>query len=114
MLALPVHLQRGQCYLPLDVLQKHALSRDELMQNPDRAKLKRVLSDMCELARGHLVAAQRAVKLLPPIVQGAFLPLSLVSLNLNAIGKNDNPAGQIAFVSPWRKQWALWRASRSA
>jgi phytoene synthase len=53
-------------------------------------------------ARRYLDEALAKLPALPPVARAAFLPLALVPLYL----KREEP-GQ------WRRQWALWRASRA-
>jgi len=112
MLALPVHLQRGQCYLPVTMMQQRGLSHEALMNRPDEDRLRLVLADLCALAQSHLDKSLAAQKSLPAIQRGAFLPLSLVPLHLKAVLKNKHPALQVSSVAQWRKQWALWRGER--
>jgi len=111
MLALPVHLRRGQCYLPLDMMQARGLSHEALLNAPDESRLRLVLADLCALAQTHLDKAVKAKAVLPVQVRGAFLPLTLVPLHLKAVRSNTHPAQQIVFVPQWRKQWALWRGA---
>ena len=112
MLALPVHLQRGQCYLPVTMMQQRGLSHEALMNRRDEDKLRLVLADLCALAQSHLDKSLTAQKSLPVIQRGAFLPLSLVPLHLKAVLKNQHPALQISSVAQCRKQWTLWRGAR--
>ena len=112
MLALPLHLRRGQCYLPLDMMKQKGLSHDELLNSPDIARVRLVLADLCALAQYHLYKAQVLQNHLSAELQGVFLPLSLVSLRLKAVKAAEQPSRHIADVSQWRKQWALWRAAR--
>ena len=112
MLALPVHLQRGQCYLPVTMMQQRGFSHEALMNRRDEDKLRLVLADLCALAQSHLDKSLTAQKSLPVIQRGAFLPLSLVPLHLKAVLKNQHPALQISSVAQCRKQWTLWRGAR--
>ena len=70
--------RRGRVYLPLDLLAKHGLSRDDVL-NAD-AVVRRVASkayvavtdDLIELAEAHFESAKRGTKMLAP---GARLPV---------------------------------------
>jgi len=108
MLALPLHSQRGQCYIPLAELAGSGLTRDQL----GRAESISVLREMRMTADHHLQEAQKAVKLLPREIQLAFLPLATVPLNLSGMERNDFCGRHRIEVPQWRKQWAIWRAAR--
>jgi phytoene synthase len=63
--------------------------------------------DFSDLADRHLTAARAALPAPAADANAAFLPLALVRPALREIGKNGTP------LSPWRRQWILWRASRN-
>ncbi len=105
---MPVHIARGQCYIPEETLKKHDLTRNTLGQPEALPKLKALLNDMRELALSHLQKSQLAVAQLPKSVAPAFLPLAFVRINLNAVAKNADPVRQLSVGAPWRKIVALW------
>lgn len=63
--------------------------------------------DLLELAAKRLGQARGALAALPRSLLPAFLPVSLAELYLAASRRNGRSVPQ------WRRQWRLWRASRS-
>jgi phytoene synthase len=111
--ALPMHASRGRCFVPADLLAKHGASAAEVTRQ-DTPELRGALADICVIAGAHLAQAQDAIRSFAPSLGAAFLPLALVPAYLNALRKRDyNPFTAIE-VPQWRRQWRLWRASRSA
>ena len=104
---------RGQCYLPADLMQAHALSRDALREpSPQRAACLRALA-----AHGleHLAKAERAAGDAPASVYPLLLPLVLArGLLERAESWAVDPLGQSqSLVLPrWRRLYAFWSASR--
>ena len=60
-----------------------------------------------ELAARRLDEARRAIASLPQLLMPAFLPLATAELYLAAA------TGGRQHVPQWRRQWRIWRASRS-
>ncbi len=109
--ALSAHQSRGQCYLPDVHLKNHDLTRENVAKPESVKKLQAVVQTMVLVARDHLQKAEDAVAELPANVRPAFLPLALVSKNLDFIVKNPDPAHGQSTVAGWRKILALWLAS---
>jgi 15-cis-phytoene synthase len=109
--ALPIAASRGQVFLPLDVLAKHGVTRDELIAGRDGPPLRAALAAMRDLARSHLNKAQSAGW--APEIAAAFLPLAVVPLYLKRMeAPGYRPFATIVEAPQWRRQWALWRAAR--
>ena len=108
---LPIHVSRGQCYLPEVQLKNHGLAREDMGKPESAQKLRAVLHDMAAEARNHLQKAQNAVAALPAHIRPAFLPLALVRKNLDAVVKNPASAERLSTVPGWRKILILWLAS---
>lgn len=116
MRAFPIHAARGQCYLPLDLLARHGIGREEAVSGKVSPALLAALSDWRSEARRHLAAARAAWAALPSSAPLAppFLPLALVDGDLKALAKVGDPFRELAGLSPLRRQFALWRAARRA
>src|SRR5215510_204921 len=56
--AFPVHAARGQLFVPLEVLERHRGSRQDVAGGRATPQLRAVLSELRERARHHLRAAQ--------------------------------------------------------
>jgi phytoene synthase len=65
------------------------------------------IHDLASLAERHLSAVRAKLPAPKNDVVAAFLPLALVRPMLRSIEKGGTP------LSPWRRQWILWRASRN-
>ncbi len=111
---LPIHRRRGQCYIPVDILQAVGTSRDAFVLGEDRASAARAVAAMAALAREHLTAFQQAAGALPASIRPAYLPLALTGAYLDRIqsGRFD-PLEESGAISPWRKHWLLLRRARS-
>lgn len=112
----PLHAARGQCYLPLDLLARHGIGREEAVSGTPTLGLLAALAEMRDHAAWHLSAAREAAKevyaasaFAPP-----FLPLALVAGDLKALARVRDPFRDVAGLSPFRRQFALWRAARHA
>lgn len=106
---LPRHAARGQRYVPLDLLARHAVAAEDVAARQRSPGLLAALDDLRTVARQHYEAGERLIRELPAPSRAAFLPGALVPLQLDAMRGAD------PFAPPeppqWRKQWRLWRAA---
>jgi len=111
---LPLHRRRGECYIPLDMLQAVGTTRDGLISGEDRAGATRAVAAMVALGREHLNAFTRGAKALPASLRPAYLPLALTGAYLDRIVSGAlDPLETSAGLSPARKHWLfLKRAMR--
>jgi phytoene synthase len=108
-----LHASRGQVYLPLDLLAKHNVARDDIVSGKGAPGLVAALAEIRALARGHYEQVSRRMTSLPREIISALLPLELVPLYLDRMEEADyNPFKTPVEVAQWRRQWRLWRASR--
>ncbi|WP_408647739.1 phytoene/squalene synthase family protein [Xanthobacter dioxanivorans] len=114
--AFPIHAARGQCYLPLDLLARHGIGRDDAVSGTVTPQLQAALADWRAQAARHLAAARDAAVKLGPAdaVAAPYLPLALVAGDLKALARVKDPFRQVGGLSPFRRQFALWRAARRA
>lgn len=112
--ALPWHLQRGQIFVPADIMARHGLDRDgTLAGTGDDEALDRALADMRALARDHLSKAQARISDLSPDARAAVLPLAIVPAYLARMeSRGYSPRRTLVDLPQWRRLWTLWRASR--
>lgn len=108
--SLPIHARRGQCYLPLDLLTAHGLTREDAASGKVTPQLIAVLAQLRALARRHHDAALAAMAGLDPAVLPAFLPLALVPGDLVYLERARNPFEPVT-VSPLGRMWRLWRGA---
>ncbi|MFG1428157.1 phytoene/squalene synthase family protein [Roseixanthobacter glucoisosaccharinicivorans] len=114
MRALPLHAGRGQCFLPLDILQRHGLTREDVVKRNAGPGLAAALGELRARATHHVKAAQAALTRVPAQAVPAFLPLALVPGDLKALARASDPFTRIVGLAPFVRAWTLWRAAAKA
>ncbi len=109
---LPVHAARRQLYLPLELLERHAVEREAFFARQGGALLSAALSELRRHARRHLAAAQAELAATPPEILPALLPLALVGPLLRRMEGRAYEPFEADPIPGWRRQWWLWRAAR--
>jgi phytoene synthase len=113
--ALPWHAARGQVYLPMDVLTRHGVTRNEIVAGRTTPALLAALAEMRSEARRHLAATRSCIGALLPATAAAFLPLALAEPYLRRMERPGyDPFRTIIDIPEWQRQWCLWRAARRA
>src|SRR5258708_3552463 len=111
--AFALHASRGQVYLPLDLLAKHSVARDDIVTGKGAPGLSAALAEIRGLARGHYAEASNRMTSLSPDAVSALLPLELVPFYLDRMEAADyDPFKTPVELPQWWRQWRLWRASR--
>ena len=109
--AFPVHVARGQLYVPVDTLERHGVRLSDVFAGRSSAGLEAALAELRNHARRHLATAGVQIKAVPREALPAFLPLALVRPSLNRLERASPFAAKE--ISPWRRQWLIWRAARN-
>jgi phytoene synthase len=109
--ALPKHVGRGQLYLPVQLLEKHDVGLRDVFAGRSSASLNAAASELRSIARAHLRAAVEMIGDLPRPALPAFLPLAPLRRWLDRLERSDAFAPPV--LSPWRRQWLIWRAARN-
>lgn len=110
--AFPWHARRGQVYLPKDILDRHGVTRDDIVLGRGGPGVLAALAEMRTLARSHLAKA-RAAPPPPGSALPAFLPLVLVEPYLAVMERGDyDPYRSVVDIPGWRKLARLWWAAR--
>ena len=110
--ALPIHAVRGQLYLPLELLQRHGVRREDVASKRATPQLRAVLAALRRNARMHLDAARPQLASAPAAVIPALLPVAPVSLTLTRMQRSDYDPFAPLELAQWRRQWLIWRAAR--
>ena len=110
--ASPVHAARGQLFLPLEVLERHGASRQDVAGGRATPPLQAALTELRQRARHHLRAAQELLAAAPPAVLPALLPVALAAPMLARMERRDYDPFLPVEIAPWRRQWLIWRAAR--
>lgn len=114
LVALPHHVARGQVFIPLDILDAHDLTRDDIVTRRTTPQIKLALKAFREAASDHVEAMGAYVDQIPRNVAAAFLPTALVRHYLSAGCKIADPLNERIELAQWRRQLILWRAARQA
>ena len=111
--ALPWHSRRGQLYLPRDVLERHGVTREDVVFGRGGPGFVAALADMRGLARRHLVSASDLRGTVTPEIAAAFLPAALVPSYLGLMEKPCfEPLTAIVDRPAWTKIIRMWWARR--
>lgn len=111
---MPLHLARGQCYVPGDILAAVGASRDDLVAAEGGEAAARALAAFVELGREHAARFEAAARGMPVPLRPAFLPAALARPYLErAAAAGDRALRETLDISPLRRRWMLLRrASR--
>jgi 15-cis-phytoene synthase len=107
----PRHAAQRKLYLPVELLTRHSVGPHEVFSGHSSAGLNAAAADLRGIARGHLEAAAKALATLSREAWPAFLAIAPVRRSLDRWERCD--AFAPAALSPWRRQWLIWRASRN-
>jgi phytoene synthase len=107
----PLHAARRQLYVPEELLTRHGVHLHDVFAGKSSPALDAALAELRGLARDRLAAAREPIIALPPRVLPAFLPVALVRPWLDRLERGD--AFTPSEISPWRRQWLIWRAARN-
>lgn len=112
--ALPSDMRRHRIYIPADVLARHGLEREDLLQGLERRRIDSVVTEMCDHVRHHLkrfaeaYAITGSSAIAPAYLQTGILPVFLKALQKSA----EDPRVAVPDIAQWRRQWSLWRTAR--
>jgi phytoene synthase len=108
----PRDLARRQLFVPLDLLERHGISREEIEARLNTAGLRGALAALRDHARAAFARFLAAAPCIPETCAPGFLVTAVVP---PLLGRLDAAAADpFAFVEvpTWRRQWAIWRAAR--
>lgn len=111
--ALPIHLARGQCYLPLDLLARHGATQTDLASGKAELPLRSALAELRLRIRGRLDLARGLVGNAPAAVLPALLPVALIRPLLARMERSGYDPFVPMELPPWRRQWLIWRAAKN-
>jgi len=108
--SLPIHLARGQCYVPRDVLSAAGTTPGDFVAEKGGAAGKRAVAAMIALAREHFAKFEEGARALPPSLRPAYLPAALASTYLALLSKASvDPFKQITDISPLKRTLVMAR-----
>jgi phytoene synthase len=104
---------RRQLYVPLEVLERHGVNREDVFAGVDGEALRAALDETRRHARENLFAAQTNFTAKENVLLPALLPLALVGPALRTMERRGHDPFQPPQLLPWRRQWLMWRAARN-
>jgi phytoene synthase len=107
-----LHAPRRQLYVPVEVLDRYGVKREDIFAAQANAPLLDALADMRAVARQHLAAARAKLETASLEILPAFLPVALIGPQLRRMERADYQPFAFQQIAPWRRQWLLWRAAR--
>jgi 15-cis-phytoene synthase len=113
MAALPLDTSRRQLFVPLQLLESNGIGIEEIFAGKQTPKVRVGLDQFIGEAQAHLKTALALLANAPPQARPVFLPLALVSRDLERMARADNDPFVPSVTSRFRTLWTLWRASRS-
>jgi phytoene synthase len=111
--ALPRDASRRQLFVPQQLLENHGCRIEEVFAGKQTPRLRAVLDQLLDEARGHLKTALELLADVPPQARPVFLPLAMVDRDLTRMSRADSDPTAPQTTSRFRTLWTLWRASRS-
>ncbi len=110
--AFPFHAQRGQIFVPAELLARNGVGREDVLSGKTTSEIIAALKEMRELAWRHFEAARATMTGVEGPALTAFLPVALVPGYLKRMERGDyDPFHTPVEVPQWRRQWTLWRAA---
>jgi phytoene synthase len=111
--ALPRDASRRQLFLPLQLLESHGGTAEEVFSGTQTPRTRAALDQLIGEARDHLDTALSLLADVAPRQRPVFLPLSLLRRDLDWMSRADADPFAPEMRSRLSILWTLWRASRS-
>jgi len=111
--SLPHDAARRQLFLPLQFLQSHGSSMEEVFAGKQTPKARAAIDQLIDEARRHLQTAFQLLAEISPAARPVFLPLALARGDLARMSRADNDPFAPRVASRFSILWTIWRASRS-
>jgi phytoene synthase len=108
----PVDISRRQMFVPLELLGRHGVSREEVEARRDSPGLRAALAELRAHARAAFAQFQGAATEVPDRCAPAFLAAAIVPPLLARLDRAAADPFTPIEVPQWRRQWAIWRAAR--
>jgi phytoene synthase len=108
----PADLSRRQMFVPLELLECHGISREDVEAGRNTQGLQVALAELRAHARAAYAEFLGAAAGTPDRCAPAFLAVAAVP---PLLARLDHAAGdpfEPVDVPQWRRQWAIWRAAR--
>jgi 15-cis-phytoene synthase len=107
----PADAGRRQMFVPLELLDRHGVSRAAIEARQDSAELRAALADTRAHAQNAFAAFRDAAAEMPERCAPAFLAAAVVPAWLGRLERAADPFGTVD-LPQWRRQWVIWGAAR--
>jgi phytoene synthase len=110
---LPVHLSRGQCFVPLEILGHFGANLEDGLGGRITPEWRAALAELRLRIRRDLDAAATLVGAVAEDAMPALLPCAPVRRALKPMERDSYDPLRPQDLPPWRRQWLIWRAARN-
>jgi phytoene synthase len=110
---LPLHLSRGQCYVAREMLDHFGARLEDGLAGRITPEWRAALAELRLRIRRDLDAAADLVDGMSQTVLPALLPCAAVRPSLRIMEPDSCDPLRPEGLSPWRRQWLIWRAARN-
>jgi phytoene synthase len=108
--SLPIHLARGQCFIPRDILSAAGTTPEGFVAEKGGAAAERAVAAMIALAREHLAKFEEGARGLPVALRPAYLPAAMAGPYSALLSSTSiDPFKQVAEISPIRRYFVMAR-----
>jgi phytoene synthase len=108
----PLDLSRRQMFVPLELLERHGVSREDVEAHRNTRALQASLAELRAHARAAYGQFLGAAAAIPDRCAPAFLAAAVVPTLLARLDRAASDPFMPVEVPQWRRQWAMWRAAR--
>jgi len=108
--SLPIHLSRGQCYVPRDILSAAGTTPEAFVAEKGGAAAERAVAAMVALGRDHFAKFEAGARKLPAVLRPAYLPAGLAGAYLDRVERLGTRAmSEYRDIGTLARYWILFR-----
>jgi 15-cis-phytoene synthase len=104
---------RGRVTTPADLMLQTSVLPQDILAGRTTVQIVTLLASLRDIAIRHYQEARVLIERDGHDAVAAWLPVATVPLDLRAMSRAADKPFATLEVSPWRRQWTLWRAARS-
>jgi phytoene synthase len=107
----PFDVSRRQMFVPLELLERHGVPREELVARRNTQGLRAALAELRACAHAAFAQFRDAAGEIPDNCAPAFLAVAVVPTLLARLERAAGDPFTPVELQQWRRQWAIWRAA---
>jgi 15-cis-phytoene synthase len=108
----PYDVSRRQMFVPLELLERYGVPREELEARRNSEGLRAALAELRAGAYAAFAQFRGSAGGIPDRCAPAFLAVAVVPALLARLGRAAGDPFTPVELPQWRRQWAIWRAAR--